>query len=349
MDFIKKSVGTSRRNYFSAGLVGIALLVCLSAFGADGAATTAPQKIFQWRPFLAPFHSVVLHFPIGFLTAAFLLEIYCLFRPSTELRRVTLLIVWLSLLSGIASAALGLLRADAGDYNIQALQMHRLFGLAVPGITLVTLIFQHLSFRNQTHRGWNFGYRGLLCSTMALLMIAGHMGGNLTHGSGYLTQNAPGFVRDLLEEETAAAPEATTAELDEKQKFYVEKVQPIFTSKCVSCHGSEKQKGGYRLDLPELALKTGKSGQPAIVPGDPTESQLVRRILLPQQSDDAMPPEGKQPLAMDEIATILDWIKAGAAIPSSIANTVTTNFIVPSNAIVSTNIVAPARLGPKGI
>jgi uncharacterized membrane protein len=308
------------------GFVGLSM-----AAHAAPAAAAAPQKIFQWRPFLAPFHSVVLHFPIGFLTAACLLELYRFFRPSKELRKIILLIVWVSLVSAVLSAVLGLLRADSGDYDSHALHLHRFFGLAVPGITVFTLIFQHFAYKNETVPGWSYGYRALLTGTMGLLMVAGHYGGNLTHGSRYLTENAPEFVRGLLDDEQPAASALNQAELDEKQKFFVEKVQPIFNSKCIACHGPEKQKGGYRLDLPELVLKVGKSGKPAVVPGDPTESQMVRRILLPQQNDDAMPPEGKQPLAMDEVATILDWIKAGASFPGS--SLVTTNSLAPTNSV----------------
>ena len=325
----------------TATWVGIAIFLLLGclvlpAFGAStNSAPAATRKIFHWRPFLAPFHSVVLHFPIGFLTAAFILEVYRFFRPSKEVRRIILFIVWLSLISGVVSAGLGLLRASSGDYETRALHLHRFFGLSVPGITLITLILQHFAYRDEALRGWNIGYRAMLTSTIALVMVAGHFGGNLTHGSHYLTENAPEFVRDFLDDDPGTTVPPNPGELDEKQKFYVEKVQPILAAKCVSCHGPEKQKGGFRLDLPELALKGGKSGKPAIVPGDPTESQLIRRILLPQQNDDAMPPEGKQSLGMDEVATILDWIKAGAAYPGASTSAVTTNSVAPTNSVVN--------------
>jgi len=314
----------------------VLLTVAWPIYGAstNTAPAAATHKIFRWRSFLAPFHSVILHFPIGFLTAAFILEAYRFVRPSKEVRRIILFIVWLGLISGVASAALGLLRATSGDYETHALTLHRFFGVSVPVLTLLTLILQHFAYRDESLRGWNFGYRSLLTSTILLVMVAGHYGGNLTHGSHYLTENAPEFVRDLLDDEPSPTAPVNLADLDEKQKFYVEKVQPILTAKCVGCHGPEKQKGGFRLDIPELALKGGKSGKPAIVPGDPTESQLIRRILLPQQNDDAMPPEGKQALAMDEVATILDWIKAGAAYPGAIVPaTVTTNSVVSTNSV----------------
>ena len=55
-------------------------------------------------------------------------------------------------------------------------------------------------------------------------------------------------------------------------------VKPIFNKKCITCHGGVKQKGGFSLLFREEALANTKSGKPAIIPGKPGESELVRRI-----------------------------------------------------------------------
>lgn len=300
------------------GLAGL-LLVSITSASAAGTAANAANKLFQWRPFLAPFHAVVLHFPIGFLTTAGILEIYRAFRPSTELRRVTALVLWLGLLTGIASATFGLMRAGSGDYDVKTMELHRLYGLAVPFATVAALVLQWLAGRNEA-RGWTRAYRGLLVGTLALVVVAGHYGGNLTHGSKYLVENAPEFVRDLLEPEPEPVVAAQATSLDARQRHYVEKVQPLLQAKCYKCHGAEKKKGAYRLDLPELAFKGGESGKVAIKPGDPIGSHLVKLILLPPQHDDVMPPEGKEPLSIEEIMILLDWIRNGAVFPSSTTN-----------------------------
>jgi hypothetical protein len=46
-----------------------------------GAGRRRCPGIFQWRPFVGPFHSILLHFPIGFVTMAFLVDPYYLWRP----------------------------------------------------------------------------------------------------------------------------------------------------------------------------------------------------------------------------------------------------------------------------
>lgn len=275
---------------------------------------SAGREIFQWRPFLGPMHSVVLHFPIGFLTVTVILELCRTLWPSPELRRVTSLILWLSLLSGAVTAAFGLMRVGAGDYDPQMVSSHRQFGLAVLAFTMATLLLQTLAFR-AGNLAWTSLYRLSLLATLGLVVVAGHLGGNLTHGKRYLVENAPPFLRDLIEGDAPAKSLPTAPQ----SRLYIEKVQPILSVKCYPCHGPEKQKGGYRLDLSDRALKGGDSGQAGIVPGDPLKSHIVQLMLLPPGHDDVMPPEGKKAPSPEELGAIIQWIREGAAFgePSS--------------------------------
>jgi uncharacterized membrane protein len=293
----------SRRGLVAWWLV---LLGCASVSRAVAAGVT-DHNLFQWRPFLAPFHAIVLHIPIGFITAACILELYALRRPSPELRRVTTMIIALSLLAGMITATFGLMRASTGGYDPKTLAVHRVFGLGVPLFTLLTLLAVGLAVRRGQPLVWMSAYRALLGATLALLVVAGHFGGNLTHGTEYLLKNAPRFVRDMLEHEAATAPSADVGHI-----FYREKVQPILSAKCYHCHGPEKQKGGYRLDDPQTALRGGESELTAIEPGNPAKSHLVELILLPPQDENVMPPKGKEPLTSEEIMILLGWIRDGA-------------------------------------
>lgn len=279
------------------------------------------SHLFEWSPFLAPFHAVVLHYPIGFLTLAFFLEIYRMRRPSEEGHRITTWIIALSLFTGILAASLGIMRAGSGGYDVRTLERHRWYGMAVPFVTLLTLWLQVKSprvarFRGAGLLGW--GYRTSLLVTLGMLVIAGHYGGNLTHGSRYLVENAPQFIKTFLDESSddsgldgsgdAAAGGANNA----GSLLYLEKIKPVLDVKCVRCHGQEKQKGKYRLDTRENAIKAGESSQAGIVPKDPFQSQVVRRIFLPSDHDEAMPPSGKEPLTPQEMVDIVQWIQMGA-------------------------------------
>ncbi len=101
---------------------------------------------------------------------------------------------------------------------------------------------------------------------------------------------------------------------DDDAKF-VEDVQPLLEAKCVSCHGSEKQEGNLRLDS-WAAAKAGGDRGAAIVAGDVEKSLLVRAISF-RDPDFQMPP--KQKLSDKEIATLTEWVKAGALWPQPVA------------------------------
>lgn len=88
-------------------------------------------------------------------------------------------------------------------------------------------------------------------------------------------------------------------------------VDALFTARCYSCHGPNKAKGGLRLDTREFALEGGNSGDPTLVPGNPDESELIVRVLLPDGHRRLMPPKGNR-LTDDEVRLLFDWISAGA-------------------------------------
>jgi cytochrome c553 len=92
--------------------------------------------------------------------------------------------------------------------------------------------------------------------------------------------------------------------------YFEKKVRPILVANCVSCHGAQKQKGELRLDAKAAFAKGGESG-PAVVPGDPAKSNLVKAVRY--DDDTKMPPKGK--LADADIAILTEWVKGGAPWP----------------------------------
>ena len=95
---------------------------------------------------------------------------------------------------------------------------------------------------------------------------------------------------------------------------YQRDVQPIFAEHCAQCHGVDEKtrEAEFRLDIAEIALKGGESGKPAIVPGKPDASELIRRIVA-QEADTIMPPpEHNKPLSAAQIDTLRQWISEGA-------------------------------------
>lgn len=86
----------------------------------------------------------------------------------------------------------------------------------------------------------------------------------------------------------------------------------VLAHQCTKCHGQQKQKGELRLDTKEGLLKGGEDTA-AVVPGQPDESELLKRMLLPTKDDDHMPPE--KDVAPEDLATLRKWIAAGAPWP----------------------------------
>lgn len=288
------------------------LVAALSCWAASPVAA-APGPVaaaFQWSPFLAPFHSVLLHYPIGFVTLAVIFEIWYWRKPSPELRRIIGFVVLLSVLSTAVVVSLGICRAAGGGYDDKALESHRASGLITGVLLLTTFAAQRLAHRQGARLRFQAGYRFLLLGTLAAMVIAGHRGGNLTHGSKYLVKNAPDFVKTLFDETEAPSTNTVVAGTG-ADRLFADKIQPIFEAKCVKCHGPEKQKSRYRLDTEALALKPGESGEATIKFGDPMQSHLARLILLPKDHDQVMPPEGREPLTPDEILTIVHWVQTG--------------------------------------
>ncbi len=282
-----------------------------TALGAE-AAGDGEVAAFDWRAFLAPFHTVTLHLPIGFVTIAVILEIYWFLRPSVPLRRALALILWVSGLSAVVVTMLGFFRASGGGYEAAMLEHHERYGVAVAAVTMVLALIHQIAFSGErTRQGLAASYRILLLVDVVLLTIAGHGGGNLTHGSKYLVEGAPEWARKWLEEREASVSAPTTGEVASTGE-YEAIIRPIFEAKCFSCHGAEKQKGDYRMDTREGLFAAGESELEPILPGKPLESYLVELITLPESDDYAMPPEGKEHLTPEETLQVMRWIWNGA-------------------------------------
>ncbi len=89
---------------------------------------------------------------------------------------------------------------------------------------------------------------------------------------------------------------------------FVREVRPIFEKHCYECHGAEKQKNDYRLDIKAVALKH-------VTPRKSAESQLFR-FVSGLEKDTPMPPKSK--LSSAEIETLKRWIDEGANWPDGV-------------------------------
>ncbi len=93
---------------------------------------------------------------------------------------------------------------------------------------------------------------------------------------------------------------------------YNHDIRPILTKNCTACHGGVKAAGGISFIYRDKALGTGKSGQRAITPGRPGESEMIRRIKAADPGDVMPPAKHGAPLNASQIALLERWIAQGA-------------------------------------
>jgi hypothetical protein len=96
-------------------------------------------------------------------------------------------------------------------------------------------------------------------------------------------------------------------------EYFEKNVRPILVNHCFTCHSADtKPSGNLRVD-DRHGLLTGGNAGPAVVPGDPGKSLLLKRVT--QKDRKRMPLEGEH-LSEAQVAVLTRWIKDGAAWPA---------------------------------
>jgi mono/diheme cytochrome c family protein/uncharacterized membrane protein len=300
---------------------------------------------------------VLLHLPIGALTAIWFLEFLLEKNDDKHKNQATGLLHLLLLISCGLTVVLGLSYEEFGQYGDE-IEQHEFWGLIFAGCIIATYLCYWIHRKLGKRSSKLFYMLALLAATITMVITA-HQGGELVHGKGFLSKPfqeekrqaiAPApFADESSKENTDQArivtqPTSTSAlnapmvdaingadridpitapiaaleqtpQVADPRIALFETSQAIFERNCYKCHGATKQKGGYRLDEQHSINLGGKSKLPAIVPGNVEQSELMYRMLLPHDDDDAMPPEEKDTVSPQDIDLVRQWIEAGAYWP----------------------------------
>jgi uncharacterized membrane protein/mono/diheme cytochrome c family protein len=250
------------------------------------------------KEFIGHFHPVIVHLPIGIMILGIVMQWVARKDPKGQMHTAISISFLLGTLSALLACLTGYLLSISDDYGDGIVDWHFWMGLSV-AFSSGILYMWHV--RKQNLR-WQLPLGVVVC---VLIIITGHLGGTLTHGEGYLTNSL------FAEEEAATAKRKPLPNVQEAMA-YQEVVQPLLQSKCYGCHNANKKKGGLQMDKPELLMKGGKNGE-IIIPTKAEESEMIRRLLLPREDDDHMPPKEKPQLSEQEIALLHWWIASGAS------------------------------------
>ena len=255
--------------------------------------------------FVGRFHPLLVHLPIGlvfFVTILASLPKHKQqgFEPAWDLSLL------LSSVFALFSCISGYLLSKSGDYDAQVLFKHQWTGILIC-VTLTTAYF------------WKNQRRTLSYVSGALVLIAGHWGGTLTHGEGFLFEINDSIKpsinskQSVLHQNPILHPDSlqNTIPMNSGVSF-AEDIVPILKAKCYSCHSASKKKGGLRLDNESFILAGGRNGKVLKKGFSPTKSKLYAYLILPSHDEKHMPPRGKKQLNNQELEKIHHWIQLGA-------------------------------------
>lgn len=264
---------------------------------------------------LGRFHPLIVHLPIGILFLSFLFECLSFREQYKVLRKAVQPALFLGALFAIAAATSGYFLRQEGGYTQAIADRHQNFGIITAVLSLVVFVVRPKvkywvddPVRKKQVR------LALSVPLILCLSITGHWGGALTHGEDYL------FAAVSLERSGAKDPGEKIRAISniEQAVLYDDIVQPILEARCYDCHSASRQKGDLRLDGVEFISRGGKNG-PILRSGPADSSSLYRRLVLPLEHEEHMPPNEKPQLSSSEIALIQYWVEGNASFDKSVS------------------------------
>ena len=239
--------------------------------------------------FIGRFHPIILHLPIGGLIALFVMEIINSYRPQLNLDSACSILLWFSVVTVIPSAVLGFILASSGNYDDELLNLHKWLGWLTALVCVWLLYFNSKSKKI---------YKVLLYANVIFLLVAGHFGGQLTHGKDYLTKYMPVSMKKLLNIDDERNYLVVNRKIDSfstDATYYTNQIKPIIENYCYKCHGQEKQKGDMRFDNIDWDMVNGFDAE-------------KWNMMLSQVNLGEMPPDDEPQLSNDDRRILVDWI-----------------------------------------
>ena len=301
------------------------VVMSLGLVVAAGGELPEGASLEPWFRLVGRLHPLLVHFPIGLVLAAAAVEGWRWARRERGVSEFTSVAMMLAALSAVGAVATGWINAwQEGQDASQTLDLHSWLGTAMAVVLLVA------AWKTRRRDEPPAAAQARLVPARVLTMVsalgvglAGHFGGELVHGDGYVekalfaalgmdgaqSEDAPGEAVAVAGGEGSPNGAAVVRTVKAGTVDFRAQVLPIFESRCFECHGNGKRKGGLAMDSAASMTKVDDDGV-AVKAGEPDASLIVQRIMLPASDPDAMPPEGER-LTEAERELIRTWIKEG--------------------------------------
>ncbi len=260
-----------------------------------------------WDVFSGRLHPLVVHFPIVLMILPLIFWLVMGLGKKESLRNALPWIWGLAVVTSLVSVIFGYFLYQSGEYAGELVENHFWGGIAV-AVAAIWCAWTYARYRRTNRKLWRNLYILLMLAGNAAVAYTGHLGGTLTHGEEFLTEVLP--MNPFTDASTARM--GTSNEDPASLRVFDDMLMPVFKARCQSCHNANKAKGGLIMTSFEELAYGGKSEKPILVGGMPDSSELYKRIALPMDHDDHMPPEGKKPMHADEVALLHWWISSGA-------------------------------------
>ncbi len=263
---------------------------------------TDQEATYPLLTLVGRFHPLVLHFPIVLILLLVIQVVVGKLHVAFRHPLLTKSLLLLACFSSFVAILAGYLLFFTEEYSGQMVKNH-LVGGVLTGLFISLATIVYYLWEIQALAFGAYIYHSLLVASAVSLGYTSHIGGSLTHGADFLTEPL-----EALFPPKSSLPDKPMEEM----LLYEDVIATMLDAKCVNCHNENKTKGGLLMNSHAALLKAGDSGKAAIVAGEPEDSEMVVRMLLPPDHDDRMPPEGKPGLSENEIELVKFWISKGA-------------------------------------
>jgi len=245
-------------------------------------------------------HPALVHLPIGILLIALFMQWFAQKEKYKVFRSAIPLVLLCGAITALFSSITGYVLSTTDEYDKTLVTFHMWMGFA-------TTLAAFMLYAKEKNPQFAVNKKLLSIGLLIFVFVTGHLGGSLTHGSDYYTKP----LAEIFSNDTFSTAAIKPIPNVQEAYAYKDVVKPILATKCYSCHGPNKQKGGLRMDDSLRLMKGGKDGI-VIEPGKADVSEIIKRMLLPADDDDHMPPKEKSQPTKEQIALIHWWIDNGA-------------------------------------